>query len=76
MMESDLKSDKMDLLSTSMQESGLFSDQTEVRTFNIWRLSDHVQQYVTPFSNFVADTSIAFSRTGRLAEIRRRDGDG
>jgi len=29
MMESDLKSDKMDLLSTSMQESGLFSDQTE-----------------------------------------------
>lgn len=30
MMESDLKSDKMDLLSTSIQESGLFNEGSEV----------------------------------------------
>ena len=31
MVESDLKSDKLDLLSTSMQESGLFNGDNEVR---------------------------------------------
>ena len=30
MMESDLKSDKMDLLSTSIHESGLFNEGSEV----------------------------------------------
>ena len=34
MMESDLKSDKMDLLSTSIQESGLFNEGSEVSIEN------------------------------------------
>ena len=40
MMESDLKSDKMDLLSTSIQESGLFNEGSEVSIENwnaIWQ---------------------------------------
>lgn len=40
MMGCDLKNEKMDLLSTSIQESGLFNDNTEVRLHvccNIWR---------------------------------------